>query len=1050
MSIFNFIHSKFRRKDNDFIDCAKYIDLETPCLIDENAIITRGGGRMTLIKVNGHMNLVGEAGGKEFEKTCNNILSFLKVLYNNDQDVQLTWTFEQDPLNTARELEEIVRPSLNTAHRHGLDIDETMEELRQGNIKLCMSQDSYIAVWTTPTPQQEYVDGKLTTVETENTPIMRVHERLFSGAANPFLSDIQTIRKHTSYVERVLDRLRDADVICEALKSESASTLIHYKLNRNAHKFTPLVFPKKSSDYDFASSTPILNPTTGSIDLSEFMAPPLAEQLSRNGIYETERDGILEKDGFFYSTHTFDVFPRQKVSFNVLRNALKKVPFRISFQIKPKPTGMILSAHEMMNDLLGGLSEKNRESYRQVQLLKKMQEEHDCPTVLVQVLLTTWGETEQDAIRHGAIINDAIVDWGGARMDNDNISPYQTFFSGIAGVSAESHSQGFLMSVDKLVPLLPHQLESSLNDYGPIVFRHESGKIIPFDPNSTLQDYDFTIYLARPRQGKSLLMNAKSIAKLLAEGSMHLPLVTSIDIGPSSEGALQLIRLFLERYVGKERAKQLVVSQLWDPSSSGWYYNPSDIRFGRRLPNQQEREFIKNFYCSVCAEVETGLPPKGGDEILQAVIEKVFYKLSEPAHEKIYSRAFAPELVDLADKYKVKLQIPDPVDKDKQKGKSYFDLRDEFFARGCMTGASLCHRMAMPTVDDYINLLSSDSEIGTRFEKTYGACKDMLSHKLRNHLQDKPHLCKPTTLDFAQAKIISFDLKPIAEAGTDNASRIRLFTEYLLAMNVGMNKFFINDSILEGMDTMYHSYWKKQIAEFGQVDKCLNLDEWHTLTVKQLSDNEEISVPVAGAQYIDWLIKQAPKWRLNVNMASHSAADFTTTMKDNATNVFIYSGIKGRELERIKKDFSLSETQVKALASLHSPDERGSQMLWLYTVKVPHMKSVRGSAKIEYLCNGSMLWGLNTSATDLPHKLRLEREHGDKPWLRALCHSFPTGSMSKHRQGLTEKLRESSIAAEAMTKGIEERLYDRAVESIFVLEHGQDVIDDARIIEQRS
>uniref|UniRef100_UPI001680DCDE hypothetical protein n=1 Tax=Candidatus Enterovibrio escicola TaxID=1927127 RepID=UPI001680DCDE len=381
-------------------------------------------------------------------------------------------------------------------------------------------------------------------------------------------------------------------------------------------------------------------------------------------------------------------------------------------------------------------------------------------------------------------------------------------------------------------------------------------------------------------------------------------------------------------------------------------------------------------------------------------------------------------------------------------GKSYFDLRDEFFTRGCIEAASLCHRLAMPTVEDHINMLATNQEINDRF-KIYENSLQIIIHKLRVHIKEKPHLCERTTLDFSQAKVISFDLKPIAEAGTDNAARIKLFTEYLLAMNIGMSKFFINKSILEGMPLIYHTYWKKQITEYGQVDKCLNLDEWHTLTVKKMVDMEEVSVPVAGSQYIDWLIKQAPKWRLNINMASHSAADFTSTMKDNATNVFIYSGIKGSELERVKNSFSLNETQVDALSSLHSPDERGSQMLWLYTVSVPRMKGVRGSAKVEYLCNGPMLWGLNTSARDLPHKLRLETEHSGKPWLKALCHEFPSGSMSKYREGLVEKLRESSIEAEALTKGIEEQLYDKAVRGIYTIQYGEELLNDARAVEDK-
>ncbi|MBF4437030.1 hypothetical protein ERJ77_21590, partial [Vibrio anguillarum] len=88
-----------------------------------------------------------------------------------------------------------------------------------------------------------------------------------------------------------------------------------------------------------------------------------------------------------------------------------------------------------------------------------------------------------------------------------------------------------------------------------------------------------------------------------------------------------------------------------------------------------------------------------------------------------------------------------------------------------------------------------------------------------------------------------------------------------------MSKFFVNEMILDGMSPVFADYWRTNINKYQNVDKCLNLDEWHALTIKQTTEKgETISMPVAGAAYLEWLIKEAPKWRLNINQASHSSS----------------------------------------------------------------------------------------------------------------------------------------------------------------------------------
>lgn len=1046
--MFSFLKRSKKLKYQD--DCSQYIDLETPCLIDPLANITKQGVRVTLVRINGSRNLVGDEKSEEYGKVFNSVLSTLNTFFNSD-NITIAWMYEQDPSNTHGAIEETNRPTRNAAKKLGINSGLIYESLNEANANNCLFQDNVIAIWTTPEIQMEYVDGNVVPMKTENVDLKLLHNSLFQSAANPFLSDNQAIKTHKSNVQTLLDKLRHADVICDAIPAKKAAQWMLNMISPDQPKFTQLNYVDEKRIGIPTPTNWILNPGTSDFNLSAFMAEPLSNQMARQSVIEEGVDGVVKVGEQYFGTHTVDVMPKQEIPFNYLKKALNGVPCRITFIMKPKSKKMWAKFNETVNRYLGGVSQENKEYYRKMVLLDAMNEEFDYAPVNLQILIVTKGDTPQDISRHAESLSQALTDWGGSRVDYDNISPFQTYFSSIPGVNAVSHSDGCLIGSNKLASILPHQMDSSLDEYGPILFRHESGKICPFTPNNPKQDYGYNLYIARPRQGKSVLMNASTIASTMPEGATTIPLIVSIDIGPSSEGANQLLRLLMEDVHGKERTKRLIVSQKWDPANDGWKANPLDIRLGRNQPSAQEAEFASSFYSSVCAESDTGHPCKGGKEIIRSVIEDTFVRLSSHKECKKVNVSMCPDLMPYLNEYHIQYSQQSQVNRENTLMKSYFDIRDELFKKGSIEGASLAHRFAMPTIDDLIETLTNSSSIKKRFDDIYPRALETIAFKLRAHITTMPHLSGTTTLDLADAHVISFDLKPIVTESTENEARIRLFTEYLLAMNIGMKNFFAHESILTGMNPIYHNYWKQSINKFRNVDKCLNLDEWHALTIKKIDDDgNAVSIPVAGAMYIEWLVKEAPKWRLNINQASHSSSDFTSTMKEKATNIFIYSGTTGNEIEMLRKDFDLNPTQVEALKNLHGPNGKvGSQMLWLYSVDIPGMQGFRSSAKVEFLVKGSMLWGLNTNAKDLPHKIRLETEYSGRPWLQALCQTYPSGSMQDQRRGLYEQLRESNIEAQRQTVGIEDRLLEKAIEQLQIIEYGKDVLDDAAIIRSR-
>ncbi|MFV8385671.1 hypothetical protein ACNO5E_16395, partial [Vibrio parahaemolyticus] len=224
--------------------------------------------------------------------------------------------------------------------------------------------------------------------------------------------------------------------------------------------------------------------------------------------------------------------------------------------------------------------------------------------------------------------------------------------------------------------------------------------------------------------------------------------------------------------------------------------------------------------------------------------------------------------------------------------------------------------------------------------------------------------------------------------------------------------------------------------KYGHLPKCLAWDEWHALSVKETHDGKEYSKSQAGAEYVDFLIREAPKWDLSVSLASHRVADFTETMIGMSTNRFFFSGLEEEEIEVIRTKIGLTDSEVQALKDgLQSP-KKGVGNEIFYQFKANNVSgSDKGvfSAKVKYLCSGLLMWALSTDKKDMPHKIRLAREHGDKDWLSALYRAFPDGSMAGIRQEILKEMRESLESdekVEGRASDVEEYLYEKVLKEL--------------------
>jgi intracellular multiplication protein IcmB len=1030
MNVLSKVISKlFPPRDFSERDMASYINLEIPCLMDSNALITRSGARLTIITIEGFAEILTDQTELEMNKQ---LLSVVKRLYNQP-NTAIAWSYESsNDMDYA--LNEAIRAGRDNAKKLGIDDRLYFDDVLAGNKGLCVNEQSWIAIWTFPEYEVRYEKGNLVTVETPNIPLRNLHSKLFDESANPFLSDAKAIKAHKNNYSELVGAFFNAGCAVQTLKAKKAAELLYSKLHNYRHKPKSLQYIDEGRLGIPNGNGMLINPKTGKCDYSGLFIPSLSEQIGNRVVYEdVATEGVVHLGDRLYATHTVNVMPQSMVPFTKLKALLRGIPYRITFMLGGKNEAFWDRVNTALNTF-GRAAEDNRVSYNQMQLMRVMKENYQYPEIDVKILIVTWANDADILKNQSERIDNGLSDWGGASMDYDTISPWQTLCSSVAGINHMSHAIGGLFGADRIIPILPHQHPASIIPRGPIIMRHETGKPQYYGPNQLKQDYDLTLYLAKPRQGKSLLMNDKAVANLVTEGAEGINLVASLDIGPNAAGALQLMRIMLQEKHGKEVAESLVAYYQWNPSASGWHVNPLDINLGQTRPTPIERTFMVSFYSSVTAEPETGQSREGTADLLNLLINTVFEECSSPLHSIRYNPADSDVFNDAIKKYKIDIYEKSIADRNTKDYIAYFELRDRLFQLGLPKLAIKAHIHAMPTVENLIHTLSSNSTVRSKFAKTLPGLVDHIYYKLTQHASVAPHLSRHTTLDFQDAHIISFDLKPLTKEKNSKAGVIRLFSEYLLAMSISMRKFALTEDILSfpHMNPIYTDYWRERVNKYANLDKCLNLDEWHMMTIKQVtSEGKVISLPVAGAEYVDALIKEAPKWKMNINIATHSASDLTQTMRQKATNVFFYSGFDGEEAKELGELFNLKDKEIEALRNLHGPQAGvGTQMLHMQYINDSALKGGgRCMSIVEFLCTGSLLWALNTSARDLPHKLRLEREYGDKPWLQALIKAFPSGSMETMRLEILEQLRDRAYSLVG-DNTIEERLYAHAVNSL--------------------
>jgi intracellular multiplication protein IcmB len=463
--------------------------------------------------------------------------------------------------------------------------------------------------------------------------------------------------------------------------------------------------------------------------------------------------------------------------------------------------------------------------------------------------------------------------------------------------------------------------------------------------------------------GKSVLLNAINLAFLLQPGAGRLPLLSVIDVGPSSRGLVDLVRSALP----PSRRHEAAFCRLRpSPECS---VNPLDTPLGCRYPFPAQAAFLGNLLALLCSP-PGGAPPAGASGLARLALEGAY---TERARRPVpLSRDLDPDLYDLT------LAEGFPLDR----ASSVWEAADFLFSRGLEREAALWQRHAVPTLRDVAARARTDPAA----RAAYGwaapggeALTDLVWRSLSEAARDFPFLARPTRLSLEGARAVALDLDECAPRGGGAAGDRRAAVMYMVARHLCGARFFLMPGDAALAPPLYRAWHAARIDEIRREPKRLCYDELH-----RVSGEPAVRAQLAGE--LESCARESRKWNLSLGLYSQSLDDFPPVLLELATSVFLPGAGTAAGLDRLAGAFGLDGPFRDALARVGRPGPDGAGLGAVY-------KTAWGPAAqvLKLTLPPELLWAFSTTAEDAHARAALYARFGVERTLAFLSRRFPHG-----------------------------------------------------------
>lgn len=940
---------------------ASFCELETVDT-DGSTLIASDGSQVTVIKVMGSARLVGLA---EFdhmmERLTGTLNSFMK-----DTGHSLQVHFTRDPEGASEVVRRALEPARRQADQLNLEFKDLIDEKERELTKYVSHESLYFVCWTHPgvlAPAEAKAARAIQKEETKDFDALRLLD-----AQNPrvILSGLRN--RHTSYVKSLVSELRELSLVSEVLDAHQALYEVRYCIDPD---FTPrhwraclpgdripVRFPMRSNDH-VSVWWPSLDgqvwPRDAKtmdnrfVEIGERVHAPMYVSVPPIKVEEFQR--LL--------TRTIGLDERMpwSLSFLIKGNGLKKIALK-------QTMASVFAVANSDNPFI-------RDAIRELQEFSKNES-----VVGLQVAFNTWAPRGKiDLLRQRASrIAQAVIDWGSAEVREVTGDPVEGYTSTALALTARSVASEAAAPLSDVLHMIPIARPASPWATGAELFTSPDGKLMPYQPGSSIQTTWISLFFGGPGSGKSMQMFKQHFATCLSPqpGVKLLPPISIIDIGPSSSGLVSLLRNALpptlQHYVNHYRLRNTV----------DFAANPMDLQLGCEYPLPEERAFLVDFLTMIATPPETGKPYEGTAELAGMIIDEMYKMLAnnDRGNPHRYHEGVDIKVDQALDRASI---VP-------EEGTSWYEIRDMLYAKGNSHAALLAQRYAVPILSDAATAARSSAVRDVYGQKfTAGEGSETLpaafSRMIQSAMREYPILSQPTRFDIGESRVTVFDLDEVAKGGGPGGAKqtaiMYALSMYLLGRNFTLTKDNLND-----IPARFRPYHHPRIQASANELKTICCDEFHR-TSGGFSAQLRERVKVYG--------REGRKWNLQVMLGSQRLADFDPEMIDMATAIYIMERPDDGLVKEYAERFGLSETEQHALKNgVKGPRAGGATFFARMKTKEGYFNQL-----LRNPAGPLELWAAGTTAEDKSIREAVYQVLGPSDGRMALALSYPGGSAKR-------------------------------------------------------
>jgi intracellular multiplication protein IcmB len=925
-----------------------YIRLETAD--NEETIVASDGSLVTYVRIDGTRQLVGE---EEYAHLIEGATIKIGSRFDR-QGHALQVYFVRDPDRIKSHLEDLVRPSRQTAIDTGLAVKDVFDERVRHLSRFLSYEECYFVLWTRPS------------VLTKNEISRAVKESrnkkwVNAGQAQFPLAAIDALRtRHKSFVASILSSIDELGIAGETLNVHDGLKAVKNNLYPSkAHENWQPCLP--------GDVIPARAPTSRT-DMSEVLWPSLRQQLALADA-QVINESLVRIGDKIWGGADITLAPMDPSPFPMLLNRLfdAKIPYRISFLIEGGGASSA-ALRTFAATILGVTNAMNKQIKYSLEGLQRMARKE--PVVKLRISMATWGPQDNLRVVQDRLSNlvQSVESWGYCQVSEFSGDPLDCVMSSALGIHCAGTAPSAIAPMYEVMKLLPWQRPSSPFEKGAMLFRTPDGKVWPYQTGTNVTTTWFDLIFAQPGAGKSVLMNSINMACCLSPGIQKLPYIAVIDIGPSSAGMISLIKEGLpeERQHEAEHYRLRMTQE--------YAVNPFDTKLGCRYPLMDERSYLVELLTLLCTPPGAERPYDGIQQLAGLVVDEMYRWRDDTAansESRPYLARLDVEIDEALQKYNIHLP-DDPY---------WWDVVDRLYDMGDTKMAIRAQRHAMPLLSDAITAsrrpqirsLLEQTTIGASAESVIDAFERMITASIREF----PILAGVTQFDVSHARICALDLMDVSPQGDDTADR-QTAIMYMLARHIMVSHWWLGPEMVAGMPEKYKPYHELRLQDIMETPKRLCYDEFHRTNGSQAVRSQVIRD-----------VREGRKRGVQIALSSQLLDDFDDNMIDLATGVWVLgAAISDQAVDNIRDRFGLSETARNVIRhKLTGPKSIGAPVLLvLGTVDgryEQHLYNTLGPIE---------LWALSTSSEDVAIRTRLYEALGAHRARQMLAANFPGGS----------------------------------------------------------